>query len=1363
MRNFIKVLLLGIVVLSSNAWAALYTAEQMEKFARVGDVFRLRSVGIDYTYKRTQTGWTMTVDKNDGKRAKTYRVDSPEPAYNHTMEFGQRVAVGTHGSPVGRFRATTPSWIRDDMTVDIYPDGTVYNASSIDYAYAGRLQWDKKQWIVFSKDNHGYALRDLKDENTNVTVRSVFGEKPGALLEQKNKHGDTGHYVPNADTTIMGETPASVRVFNTPNGANGVADGFHYEADPARYVTIDGKPVYFNEGQSYATVDNVTYQLNDNGTATVYSTVGDVTTQRVAKVNSTYAVTAATGEESQMGFRVGDKMYVGTMDVEKSEVTIEGKTFVRTVDGGGEPIYIDKATGKPVDDALLMSNFQVKVEDGVVLSEHRAGSQASDQTQDSFSFRKVGNEYSIKGDGKEQLSVPVVEPPPPAAAPAAAPVAEQPSPAPAPAAAPAPVVEQPSSAHAPAPALAPVVEQPSSAPAPAAAPAAPTVGSQIDWNAAAATSTSDGKITTYDASVVQGHAGDLAARAESLGMNMPKVGSYSSPETVGVLQDFEGQVRAAEQRAVTQYETATANASKIQTLSERLNGGTYGKVTKDSPYVEAVAQAIINARTALQAANDAAGDSKFNSAYGKAERQVQDAIRLTERAQELTDAVGKIGLFNERVAAMGLSDKFKYTVETSPDDLRSPNRILNMARSLEGNPLNGFGALGDNNQATLAGNAGEIVGFKVVNEEKGYKEYLVSTENGNTYETGFVGIKSGNGGEDPLIGVFKTDGKGTLNTDNIHFTQDANGKYLATVGGSDSQDNLSMWNTLMGVMPGNEARKATTTIENPFTQEVTDGNGGSGALTIAHVDPKDAARFANVFEMKLDEHGQPVAQDPNNTLTMDAAKAYFGVKEDLATAAKNRDPLMQAIERQQQEIAAAKASGNESQVPGLEKTLQDFQGQLANGAAAGNKAIAAGQALLTRASNRTTDFMGGLSNYFASKNVSTAAQNYISQALSTGKLNPSTVGADGSAGTIFRDMALGDYKRAAMKIDGLTTEDLQNIHSLDSFGAVDNYLTTVKNEDRTLYGSNGINDDQLQAVLNSRNQYENNATEATSAWNGLQPDERAAGIGIGDQAATGQNMIKEGEAAGGVPEADVVTPQTQLGGVGADLTDLLRMALVIALPLVHQDDLTIQEQMDVAANKGVSAIGPAEGSALETEAEDASRATTIVSGADLVSRLLQAATVDVSLLSEEVKFEELPTNDPKIEGAAISSTSGQQEGYRSNPTTSSDDDDDIEEESDGRAEAIVLEIKRRRAELMKQYVNAGIQIAEGMNAISSEFGDRANVLKTVSDSVGTETQAFVLNQDAARYVLFETLRGLALTSTQMGVQASRLLFEQSIF
>ena len=245
-----------------------------------------------------------------------------------------------------------------------------------------------------------------------------------------------------------------------------------------------------------------------------------------------------------------------------------------------------------------MSNFQVKVEDGVVLSEHRAGSQASDQTQDSFSFRKVGNEYSIKGDGKEQLSVPVVEPPPPAAAPAAAPVAEQPSPAPAPAAAPAPVVEQPSSAHAPAPALAPVVEQPSSAPAPAAAPAAPTVGSQIDWNAAAATSTSDGKITTYDASVVQGHAGDLAARAESLGMNMPKVGSYSSPETVGVLQDFEGQVRAAEQRAVTQYETATANASKIQTLSERLNGGTYGKVTKDSPYVEAVAQAIINARTA---------------------------------------------------------------------------------------------------------------------------------------------------------------------------------------------------------------------------------------------------------------------------------------------------------------------------------------------------------------------------------------------------------------------------------------------------------------------------------------------------------------------------------------------------------------------------------------------------------------------------------------------------------------------------------------------------------------------------------------------------------------------------------------------
>ena len=67
-----------------------------------------------------------------------------------------------------------------------------------------------------------------------------------------------------------------------------------------------------------------------------------------------------------------------------------------------------------------------------------------------------------------------------------------------------------------------------------------------------------------------------------------------------------------------------------------------------------------------------------------------------------------------------------------------------------------------------------------------------------------------------------------------------------------------------------------------------------------------------------------------------------------------------------------------------------------------------------------------------------------------------------------------------------------------------------------------------------------------------------------------------------------------------------------------------------------------------------------------------------------------------------------------------------------------------------------------MNAISNTFAERAKVLETAGAATGTEAQAFVLAQDAGRYVLFETLRGLALSSVQMGVQASRLLFENDI-
>ena len=89
-------------------------------------------------------------------------------------------------------------------------------------------------------------------------------------------------------------------------------------------------------------------------------------------------------------------------------------------------------------------------------------------------------------------------------------------------------------------------------------------------------------------------------------------------------------------------------------------------------------------------------------------------------------------------------------------------------------------------------------------------------------------------------------------------------------------------------------------------------------------------------------------------------------------------------------------------------------------------------------------------------------------------------------------------------------------------------------------------------------------------------------------------------------------------------------------------------------------------------------------------------------------------------------------------------------------------IQQRRGNLLKQYTFAAIRISEGMNAISSRFIDRAETLRAMMNTASTESAAYGAAQDAARYALFETLRGLALTSAQMGVQASRLLYDQEV-
>ena len=256
------------------------------------------------------------------------------------------------------------------------------------------------------------------------------------------------------------------------------------------------------------------------------------------------------------------------------------------------------------------------------------------------------------------------------------------------------------------------------------------------------------------------------------------------------------------------------------------------------------------------------------------------------------------------------------------------------------------------------------------------------------------------------------------------------------------------------------------------------------------------------------------------------------------------------------------------------------------------------------------------------------------------------------------------------------------------------------------------------------------------------------------------------------PEVNEETPSKK--AMGANLFDAVRTALMVLTPMLAETHLSLKDDINIKAGDIGEAVGAVDSTALGPDVgDDATRPTTVALAAGDVQKLLQQATVDTSLLSENVKFDEA---DPEkkvtpldVSTGALSKTSGQTGSYRNEVTTSDnkDGDKDADEDTGPSAEDILNdkiaeEIKRRRAELMKQYVNASIQIAEGMNAISKDFASRAKTLSTFAKGIQTESAGYGLAQDVGRYVLFETLRGLALSSAQMGVQASRLLFEQEV-
>ena len=173
---------------------------------------------------------------------------------------------------------------------------------------------------------------------------------------------------------------------------------------------------------------------------------------------------------------------------------------------------------------------------------------------------------------------------------------------------------------------------------------------------------------------------------------------------------------------------------------------------------------------------------------------------------------------------------------------------------------------------------------------------------------------------------------------------------------------------------------------------------------------------------------------------------------------------------------------------------------------------------------------------------------------------------------------------------------------------------------------------------------------------------------------------------------------------------------------------------------------------------DASMPSTVSGAAMVVAELLKNATVDLKLLDETFEEEE---KKPVIQMGGLAGA-GSQTGVSATLNTPAEEEEEQEDEKKYLTDEQVNQIHEKRQMLLKQYVNAAVQISEGMNAVSNKFANRANVLISFSEGVQNEAGVFGLTQDVGRYILLESLRAVALSSAQMGVQAARLLNEREV-
>ena len=358
------------------------------------------------------------------------------------------------------------------------------------------------------------------------------------------------------------------------------------------------------------------------------------------------------------------------------------------------------------------------------------------------------------------------------------------------------------------------------------------------------------------------------------------------------------------------------------------------------------------------------------------------------------------------------------------------------------------------------------------------------------------------------------------------------------------------------------------------------------------------------------------------------------------------------------------------------------------------------------------------------------------------------------------------------KKGGLVGDALQKLTDNPKSGFV---LADFKDD-----SGNWISAEAAQKVISDKE----GGTWASRRWDGVDNDATAEAKKVLQQVIDGDKMLKENnltpdqeakanevatEVAGAQEQASSVdknsapevTPM-EFGANEANMLDVARLTIELITAYQEGDDISVNENLNIAAADIGEAVGAVDDTALAASSVEGnvSMASMTTGAAQLAAQLLEAATVDMGLLSETVTTTETETEatEPETHTPLSQTLSSTGEGSPSSTPDAEETTETTTEVDDGYRD----EIQRRRMNLLKQYINAAIQISEGMNGISHAFYDRADLIAQYANGVQTEAAAFGVVQDAGRYVLLEVLRGTALSSAQMGVEAARLLEEQEV-